>query len=450
MFSSSMSDSLFRYSDMASLDARIALQKNFFLNFEFGKGYENDLKQIIEACRANKSFSGIAFRLDQDRQHFQVLFFLTDEIETLLALGKQVSIWGVPVCVPLTLFSNYISMRITQSKIIKTKKEVLGKRTKLFLAECKHCSMYPSCNGLGKKNIKTFTPHPDQRLSTSLPQITNPFKEGSFLYNKFDIFSQYCRQENNTITSRNIFFVSNIDFGSTHSYSDRLIYSCMSLPPREYKKEFEFLRAQSLNSSYVDLIQSVATIYNNVGIGYSIAQQGGITRESFYMGTTKQYGLALLKDFKIDYIAEKEMAENFYGIGIDVIHSSIICYKLYFDFSINCSDNFCSDNFMNRLGFDIRKLSTKNHSIVLRIDEKFQKISEKIDFAVNSDDLSLFTHLIDNIEYFKMNPDRLSIFNISIEFEDDGMSKINIYHANNVSKDGMNFLGALIRKNEYE
>lgn len=226
-------------------------------------------------------------------------------------------------------------------------------------------------------------------------------------------------------TDRYVYFATSVDYGSVHSYTDRFIYMCNHLNSKAYDKEFDFLRNQSMNSSYIDLLQFIAGIEKTSQIAYSLAEKDGVFRESFYMYTPEHYGENLLKDFDIHYAIPRSKKIQFIGVGIDVVNQKMTGYKLYF----KSAKSFLSSYF-GPFGIEIKKVKSKFHYFVLRLDHEQKLLSYKIEVLINHKDFKLFKALIDNYEYFDTNFEKLDIFNVAMEFEGDKISKINLYHRN--------------------
>jgi len=397
-----------------------------YLFFTVGHGNDDDVSNIIERCIADNHCDGVVLEVDKERQLFDDLMFLKDHVVELLSSNKQVGFRGVPECVIKIILGGYWYMRFRETKIPEENIDQHQNNT-LSFSECENCLDRGTCSGLGSKNLdflkKRFKKSESRaRLGTNLFELpsTSVFHQ----YKKFLLYSSF-NNNKNSITVRKAYFATSVDYGSAHSYADRFIYMCNNLNSKAYDKEFDFLRKQSINSSYIDLLQSIASIEKTSQIAYSLAEKNGVFRESFYMYTPEHYGAHLLKDFDIHYAIPRSKKMQFIGVGIDVIDEKKVGYKLYF----KCPKSFLSSYF-EPLGIEIKKVKSKSHYFVLRLDHEQKLLSYKIEVLVGHEDFKLFKNLVDNYEYFETNFEKLDIFNVAIEFEKEKISKINLYHRN--------------------
>ncbi len=410
-----------------------------YLFFTVGHGNDDDVSSIIERCIANDHCNGIVFEIDKERQLFDDLMFIKDDVVSLLAKDKRVGLWGIPECVIKIILGGYWYMRFWETKI--TEENIAHHLTNaVYLPECEKCLDRATCIRVeNDKNIDFLKERFNKSKSSSKKMFkTDLFKlRSTLVFNKYKKFLLYSSFNNNknSITVRKAYFATSVDYGSAHSYADRFIYMCSNLNSKAYDKEFDFLRKQSINSSYIDLLQSIASVKKTSQIAYSLAEKNGVFRETFYMYAPEYYGEGLLKDFSIDYVIPRIDEMKFIGVGIDVIDEKKVGYKLYF----KCPKSFLSSYF-EPLGIEIEKVKSESHYFVLRLDHEQKLLSYKIEVLVGHEDFKLFKNLVDNYEYFETNFEKLDIFNVAIEFEKDKISKINLYHRNYLTQGDNNAL----------
>lgn len=405
---------------------------NSYLFFSIGFGNEDDLSRIVAQCVANDYCNGVAFEIDKEAQLFDDLIFLKEIIVDLLSKNKRVGLWGMPECAIRIILNRYWYMRFCETKITKGNVDN-NQKNAAYLPECENCLDRSTCSGTGNKNLdllkKKFAKSklsPKARFKTNLFQL--PSISVFNKYKKFLLHSSFGNKTSST-TDRYVYFATSVDYNSVHAYANRFVYMCDYLNSKAYDQEFDFLRKQSINSTYIDMLQSVASVEKTMQISYSLAEKNAVFRESFYMSTHEHYGKHLLNDFNIDYVIPQSKEMKFIGVGIDVVNQKTVGYKLYF----KCSKNFLSSYF-KPLGIEMEKVKAKSHYFVLRLDHEQKLLSYKIEVLVGYKDFKLFKNLIDNYKYFDINFEKLDIFNIAIEFEEDKISKINLYHRNYLTK----------------
>ncbi len=406
------------------------MSDNSYLFFSIGFGNEDDLSRIVEQCVASNYCDGIVFEIDKEAQFFDDLVFLKELIVDLLSNNKQVGLWGIPECAIRIILDRYWYMRFWETKI--TEENIAHHLTNaVYLPECENCLDRSTCSGIGSKNrdfLKERFKKSESRarLGTNLFQLppTSVFNK----YKKFLLHASFANKTSIT-TDRKVYFATSVDYGSVHAYANRFVYMCNNLNSKAYDQEFNFLRKQSINSAYIDLLQSIASVEKTTQIAYSLAEKNDIYRESFYMYTPEHYEKHLLNDFDINYTIPQSKEMKFIGVGIDVVNDKKVGYKLYF----KSPKNFLLSYF-EPLGIELKKVKAKFHYFVLRLDHEQKLLSYKIEVLIMYKDFKLFKTLIDNYEYFDKNFEKLDIFNIAIEFEKDKISKINIYHRNYLTK----------------
>ena len=193
--------------------------------------------------------------------------------------------------------------------------------------------------------------------------------------------------------------------------------------PEEYQQEFEFLRGNVLNPLYVELLKSIADVNKTSQIAYSLAEKGGMFRESFYMFVARNYSTGLLCDFGINYQIPMSRDMNFFGAGVDVIEGRSEFSKLYFQ----SSKNFVNSYFEN-YNIDVSRLGHNFHYVVIRLDRNCRFLSYKIELLFTYDELPIFEPILPHYEFYVERLTHEGIYNFAVEFEQDRISKINIYH----------------------
>lgn len=403
-----------------------------YLFFTVGFGSENEVDNMIERCIANDHCNGVVFEVDKERQLFDDLMFLKDHVVELLSSNKRVGFRGIPECVVKIILGGYWYMRFRETKITEENIDHHQNNT-LSLPECENCLVRSNCSGTGSKN-RDFLKKKFKKCESGAGLGTNLFELPStsvfHQYKKFLLHASFANKTSVT-TNRHLYFATSIDYGSVHTYIDRFVYMCNHLNSKAYDKEFDFLRKQSMNSAYIDLLRSIACVEKTIQIAYSLAEKNGVFRETFYMYTPEHYGERLLRDFDIHYAIPRSKEMRFIGVGIDVVSQKKVGYKLYF----KCPKNLLSSYF-EPLGIEIEKVKSKSHYFVLRLDDAQKLVSYKIEVLVGHEDFKLFKNLVDNYDYFDTNFEKLDIFNVAMEFEKEKISKINLYHRNYLVEGG--------------
>jgi hypothetical protein len=126
------------FKNTSQLSLHLENEQNFYLNFNVDEGNDKYLQQIIKMCRDQDICKGIIFHIDKRRFIFDKLFFLKDLIEQLLVSKKQVSMRGVPVCVPRTLLGGYLYMVFTNNQVAGNIKKDCETQTKRIFCQCVH------------------------------------------------------------------------------------------------------------------------------------------------------------------------------------------------------------------------------------------------------------------------------------------------------------------------
>lgn len=413
------------FKDMSQLSLYFESQQSFYLNFKIDEGSDKYLKQIIKMCIDHDRCKGIIFHINKSRFIFDKLFFLKGLIEQLLVSKKQVGIRGVPPCVPRTLLGGYLYMRFVNNPLAEiTEYEYKTQIKKNFLPMCESCIDKDICIGTDDIEMEGFKPIIKKSVSLLPLNRLKPFDADLvFLNSMHEAYMKYCHQKESCVSYRTVYYVSNIDFKSEHSYASRFVYGCDYISPDEYEEEFEFLRAHSIYTKYIDLLESIASIDKTSQIAYSLAQKENIFRESFYMFVSKQYGDKILQDFNILYEYPRSNDMQLIGVGIDVINDVVEGYKLYFQ-----SFKKFLKLYLEPLGLDISKLSHNSHYLVLRLNQQQHLVSYKVELLIVHEDLQYFKDLLDDYAYYDEKLQTPGLYNIAIEIVKNRISKINIYH----------------------
>lgn len=415
------------FTDLEDLSLYHAKEENFYVHFEIDRGNDKYLRQIVTICSLCDTWRGIVFHIDKNRFSFSKLFFLRELVEQLLVSGKHIGMMGVPLCVPRTLLGGYLYMRFIENRIPQnSQSKPKSPTTNIFLPLCEGCIDKHSCSGTDGFSFDDFHPKIKKTTTTLRLDAMEPFdKELVFLNKMHAFYLNYCLQNKSSVGYRTVYYVSNIDFDSVHSYADRFVYGCDYMGADEYTNEFEFLREHTIHSRYVDLLESVASVEKTSQIAYSLAQKGDVYRESFYMFVTKQYGNKVLADFQITFQYPKSPDMVFIGLGMDVIDDLTQGYKLYF----HSTKSFLR-SYLMPFDLDISKLTHNSHYLVWRLDKEQQFISYKIELLFVYEDLQWFKHILPNYDHYVKTLKPTSLYNFAIEIVNNKISKINIYHQN--------------------
>ena len=413
------------------LKEQLSKYEPFYLHFLLGKGDEVYLKESISLTLHHRLCIGFVFKVDTKNFSYAKLFFVKTWLEKVLLVNKPLEITGIPKCVLRTLFGGYMYMRWEENQGLHPKySEQKSMIEKFFLPICDKCVDKECC--LGTLNIDITAINPvikREHFGISKKQI-NPFEEKHHALNNIhQAFLEYCVQTKSKVSYRTVYYVSNIDFHSEHSYANRFVYGCDYLSPKEYTQEFSFLKAHVIYGKFIDMLSSAAKIECTSQIAYSLAQKANNIRESFYMFVSKEYGDKILKDFSITYAYPKSLDMPFIGVGIDVITNEIEGYKLYF----RATKTFLK-NYVHSFDIDITQLHYTSHYLVLRLDKQQQCISYKIEILLKYNELHYFKSLIDKYTFYEQTLNENGTYNIAIEIEKGSITKINIYHRNYIDE----------------
>jgi len=414
-----------RFTNLEALEALCKSAHPFLLKHYIGSAQDKHLKLLADRCINAPPVQGVVFEIEKENQDFGDLFFLKTIIERFLNAEKQVGLWGVPECVPRKLLGGYLYMKYRHHSIAQKPPEQAKATKKHMLEICDKCIDQENCIGLGKRNAKTYKPITKKRLAPQTPGQEQPQIEfdSTSLAEKHTEFIRHCRSLESPTATRRVYYATNIDYHSKHSYPNRFIYQCDYLGPEEYQLEYSFLKKQASNHSYIELLESISDIDVTSQIAYSLAEKDGRTRESFYMFVSKQYGTKLLDDFGIRYEPPQTPDMQFIGAGIDVIDKNPESYKIYFR-----SPKSFIIRYFEAFDVDISKLPHNSHYMVLRLDKNQQLVSFKIEMLFVYKDLPILKPLLENYDYFHQQLKHTGQYNIAVEFEQDSISKVNVYH----------------------
>jgi len=413
------------------LQQKLIGHESFYLHFLLGKGKEVDLKEIIHMTLNHSLCRGFVFEVNSEDFSYAKLFFIKTWLEKILIANKFLKIVGIPKCILRTLFGGYMYMRWEENQIEHIHKSVQKSMVKkTFLSICDKCVDKDTCSAPSNIDIVSINPVIKRDMSNISKNKINPFDEKYNALNQIhQTFLDYCVYAKSKVSYRTVYYVSNIDFHSTYSYPNRFVYGCDYLSPREYQKEFSFLKSHVIYGRFIDKLASVALVERTSQIAYSLAQKGDNIRESFYMFVSKEYGNKILKDFSITYLYPKSLDMPFIGLGIDVIKDEIEGYKLYF----RATKTFLK-NYLYAFNIDITHLQYTSHYLVLRLDKQQQYISYKIEMLLKYDELHYFEKVIDTYTSYMNILQENGIYNLAIEIEENSITKINIYHRNYIIK----------------
>ena len=396
--------------------------KPFFLVYPIGSSNDKHLKKLANQCVASNSVHGVVFTIDKENHDYDQLFYLKTIIEKIMINGKNVGLWGVPNCVPRKILGGYIYMKFRYWEIAEPTVNLRSNKKRYLIEACENCFDNSNCIGLGRRNSNNYKP----AAKTRAPMTALNIEQGranfdcSSLEKNHQAFMKHCRSIESACTYRRVYYTTNIDYHSKHSYPNRFIYQCDYLAPEEYNLEFSFLTNQAINKHWPSLFESISSIDRTKQIAYSLAEKHGEIRESFYLFVTEQYGFDLLQEIGIAYDLPKTPDMRFMGAGIDVVRGDVECYKLYF----RAPKNFV----INYFEHDINGLSQNSHYVVLRLDSNSTLISFKIELLFSYKDLPVLEPLLPNYKNLREKLDPTGLYNVAVEFENDCISKVNIYH----------------------
>lgn len=406
---------------------------DFCLLFELSRDSRKSLFRIINDCFKHIHFRGIIFAINKNEILLDRLFFLKDITLNLFKKDKKVGLWGIPYCTMQSIFGNHYFSQLAY-KTIPENSDYYCKNIPFYqhdsslLLLCSRCILSDNCDGLGSRidnhAIREYrTSHYYRKKNRDLLFETDNIK----LQNMYTDFCKYIDNSDLTYADRYIYFVKNIDFGSSHSFTDRFVYHCDYLPYDDYKKEVNFLGLHVENKNFLPKIRELAKEHKISRIGYSMAFKNGVFRESYYLAPDNVYDHYLLRFFKIDLGANHSCRLR--GIGIDFYDGKIKSYKVYFMVRSEILLKTHS-NYIKKIGINLLDLYEKSHFNVLRLDANKQITSERIDLVYNDKDYAYYNSYFKQLPFSNKILEKLFIFGFAFEFENMKIKKINLYYRN--------------------
>ena len=418
-------NTLVKFSGFTSLEKEIDSSQPFVLEYLVGSEYDKKLRKLARQCIDASSVLGVIFLINKEERDFETLFFLKPIVELFLSAHKPVSVAGVPECVIRRMLGAYLYMKYRQQTIVLESTTQTSGGQVYMVEECEGCIDRGNCAGLGQRNYGRYKPR--TKMDSSYIRLDIKRKEfgpeNALLNTRHEAFIQHCHDVTSPTTYRKIYYTTNIDYESPHSYQHRFIYQCDYLSPAEYQLEYSFLKRHVLNPSYIELFEAISNIDKTLQIAYSLAEKEGRTRESFYMFATKQHGATLLSDLGISYQPPRSPDMRFLGAGIDLVDKEVESHKIYHQ----SPKNFIT-NYLTEFGVDASNLSHNWHYVVLRLDRKQELVSYKIEILFAYQDLPLLRPLLRDYDYFQSHLAQSGHYNLSVEIENNRISKVNVYH----------------------
>ena len=404
--------------------------KSFYLIFELSSRNRKHLLSVLNDCIQYRHFKGLVFLIDKNEILFDRLFFLRNLILKLVQNGKYTSIWGLPYCTEQTIlgmqdYSKYAPYFIAKEGEYFSKYTPTYQQDSSLLLKCKECFNVDHCDGLGSRSenhhIQGYrTSHTYRKRGRDILFKTHN-KEMQKLY---DSFSHHVDGSDLRYADRYLYFVTNVDFGSSYSFTDRFVYHCDYIPMYEYQEELRFLEIHVTNRKIIPMLRTLADEEEVCRLAYSKAVNEKVSRESFYMNPNGEYNYYLLKFFHIDL--NLNFPNRFLGLGVDFHNAEIKAYKVYLMLPVHVLVNMFPQ-YLEKINVDLSILHEKEHFYILRLDKDKKKISERIDIVYNDKDrqaLKKYLPYTDDIL------DILHVFALAFEFESMEITKMNIYYKN--------------------
>ncbi len=409
-------------------------QRDFYLLFELTKKNRKSLLKIIQACITHEDFHGIIFIADKNEVLLERLFFLKDLSLKLIKNHKEVGVWGIPYCVMQLIFgayhfSKFIPEFIPEESCYYSKFTPTYQQDSSLLLPCVECVALHECDGLGsrKENHMMWsyrTSHKYRKIGRNKLFQTDNEK----MQKNYDRYCDYIDHSDLTYADRYLYFLKNIDLGSSaYSFSDRFVYHCDFLPSHEYEQELSFLNTHVENSRFLPMLSELINRGEVRRIGYSQAERNGVSRESFYINPNAEDNYYFLNYFNIDL--KITFLNKFLGVGIDYYNGKIKSYKIYFWVSIEILLEM-HPQYFKQIDIDVCALFEKEHYYVIRLDEKKERVSERIDLIYNEKDRLLFDAYFKYLPFSQKQLNELTIFGFAFEFEAMMLNKMNIYYRN--------------------
>lgn len=423
------------YIDSRQYTKYINSKTNFHLLFELSVKNRKYLLKIVQDCLKYTYFRGIIFTIDKNEILFDRLFFLKSIALKLFNNNKDIGIWGVPDCVIRFTMGNYyfsqiVSKMIPENSNFYSKYIPTNQHKSSLLLECNQCIASYECDGLGSRM---------ENRSMWGCRISNEYRktgreelfktDNEDMQKTYNSFCEHIDNSDQTYADRYLYFVKNIDFGSSYSFSDRFVYHCDYLPLHDYEKELGFLDNNVQNKSFLLTIKELSSQIEISKIAYTKAGKSDVSRESFYLAQNNMYNDYLLNYFNLELALDLKLLNKIQGIGIDFYNGQIKSYKIYFLVPSEILLKMYPQYF-EKIDINILDLHEKQHHYIIRLDANRKRISERIDLTYNEKDYSLYESYF---KYFPItNKDLKELYLIAFDFEFEAMNikKINIYYRN--------------------
>ncbi len=418
-----------------NLQYRNFLDKNthFYLIFELSKKNRKSLFKIIQDCIDNENFHGIIFVINKNELLLDRIFFLKELSLKLFKSNKEVGLWGIPYCVRQLIFgsfdfSQFAPRFIPEESQSYSKYTPTYRRDSSLLLKCVECIASSNCDGLGsrKENHSMWsyrTSHAYRKKGRDALFKT----DNEQMQKLYDEFCDYIDHSDLTYADRYLYFVKNLDLGSSYSFSDRFVYHCDFPAPHEYEQELIFLGTHVQNKNFLPMISELVNRGEICRIGYTKAEKDNVSRESFYVNPNGESNYYLLKYFGIDL--ELDFPNKFYGVGVDFYNGEIKSYKVYCMVPTEILLQM-RPQYFEEIGIDLLSLHEKEHYYIVRLDANKKRVSERIDLMYNDKDYLRYKPYIKHLSLPEKFLRKLHIFAFAFEFEAMQLNKMNIYYRN--------------------
>ena len=269
----------FVYIDDVQYNKCLTSKTHFTLIFDLTKKNRKSLLKIIQDCIAYENFHGIVFVVNKHEVLLNRIFFLKDLSLKLLENHKEVGIWGIPYCVMHLIFGSYHFSQF-RTRFIPEESKYYSKfiptyqQNSSILLQCVECIALSSCDGLGSRRENHHmwsyrTSHEYRQKGRDALFKTDNEK----MQKLYDEFCYYIDHSDLTYTDRYLYFVKNLDLGSSYSFSDRFVYHCDYPAPHEYEKELKFLDTYIENKNFLPMISELVYEGEIRRIGYTKAEK---------------------------------------------------------------------------------------------------------------------------------------------------------------------------------
>lgn len=427
------------YINKRQYDRYINSKSNFYLLFELSAENRISLLKIIADCLNHSHFRAIIFTVNKNEILFDRLFFLKEMTLKLFQNDKKVGIWGIPYCVMQSIFGGHYFSQLADKMIPENSNQYskyipVNQYSSSLLLQCHKCIASNDCDGLGIR---------EENQSLYRGRVSHKYRiigrndlfrtDNEVMKKMYDSFCEHVDNSDLTYADRYLYFVKNIDFGSSYSFSDRFVYHCDFLPLHDYEKELIFLDSYIENKSFLPMINELAG-KNKIGrIAYSKAQNENISRESFYIIPNDEHNYYLLNYFNINF--DIKFPNRFFGVGVDFYNGQIKSYKVYFMIPTEILLQVFP-HYFQKIDINVLELHKKEHYYIIRLDRNKKIISERIDLVYNDKDRVLYQTYFEHLLFPNKTLEELHIFALAFEFEDMDIKKKNIYYRNSFNHIG--------------